>query len=75
MFFLIELGLYSLPIAAFVWFIASLVLFICHKGEKSKPLLIQLIISGALSLLILVGAVAVIGFLIYTFLTTPMTGM
>lgn len=75
MFGLIELGLYSLPSAAFVWFIVSLVLFICHKGERSKHLLIQLIISGALSLLILVGAVAVIGFLIYTFLTTPMTGM
>ncbi len=75
MFFLIELGLYSLPVAAFVWFIVSLVRFICHKGEKSKSLFIQLIVSGVLSFLILVGSVSVIGFLIYTFLTTPMTGM
>lgn len=71
----IALGLFSLPIASFVWFIVSLVRFISCKSEKSKSAFIQLIVSGILSFLILIGSVCVIGLLIYTFLNTPMTGM
>lgn len=73
--YMISLGLFSLPVASFVWFIISLVRFISNKTKNNKSVFVQLIVSGILSFLIFVGAVCVIGFLVYTFLTTPMTGM